>query len=55
MKLYNPIIFQGNLNKKRYFEGWYFKHVSANLDHVYSFIPGVALTKNRQTHIYTGN
>ncbi len=45
MKVYNPVIFQGNLNKKRYFEGWYFKHVSAKLDHVYSFIPGVALTK----------
>ena len=45
MKVYNPIIFQGNLNKNRYFEGWYFKHVSANRDHVFSFIPGVALTK----------
>jgi hypothetical protein len=45
MKVYNPIIFQGNLNKNRYFEGWYFKHVSANRDHVFSFIPGVSLTK----------
>ena len=46
MKVYHPVIFQGNLNKKRYFEGWYFKHVSANREHVFSFIPGVALTKN---------
>lgn len=46
MKVYHPIIFQGNLNKNRYFEGWYFKHVSANREHVFSFIPGVALTKN---------
>jgi tocopherol cyclase len=45
MKVYNPILFQGNLNRNRYFEGWYFKHVSSNRDHVYSFIPGVALTK----------
>lgn len=45
MKVYHPIIFQGNLNKNRYFEGWYFKHVSANREHVFSFIPGVALTK----------
>lgn len=43
-KLYNPENFQGNLKKKNYFEGWYFKNVSANLSHVYSFIPGVSLT-----------
>ena len=45
MSLFRPEIFQGNLNKTRYFEGWYFKHVSANREKVYSFIPGVALTK----------
>ncbi len=45
MKIYQPIVFQGNLNKNRYFEGWYFKHVSANREYVFSFIPGVALTK----------
>lgn len=43
MKLFKPEVFQGNLSKKRYFEGWYFKHVSANLEQVYSFIPGIAL------------
>jgi hypothetical protein len=46
MKVYNPIIFQGNLNNNRYFEGWYLKHVSQDRKHVYSFIPGVSLTKN---------
>lgn len=46
MKVYNPIVFQGNLNKNRYFEGWYFKHVSTDRKYVYSFIPGVSLTKN---------
>ena len=46
MKVYNPIFFQGNLNNDRYFEGWYFKHVSKNRNHVYSFIPGVSLSKN---------
>ncbi len=45
MKIYNPQFFQGSLNKNRYFEGWYFKHVSKNREHVLSFIPGVALTK----------
>lgn len=43
MKLFKPEVFQGNLSGKRYFEGWYFKHVSADLQQVYSFIPGVAL------------
>ena len=45
MKLHQPIVFQGNLNKNRYFEGWYFKQVSFNRENVISFIPGVALTK----------
>jgi len=46
MKVYQPIVFQGNLDKKRYFEGWYFKHVSMDREHVFSFIPGIALTKS---------
>ena len=48
MKLFKPEIFQGNLNKTRYFEGWYFKHVSANREHVFSFIPGISLTKKNK-------
>ena len=47
-KVYNPEIFQGNLKKKNYFEGWYFKNVSSDLQHVYSFIPGIALTEKDQ-------
>lgn len=43
MKLFQPEIFQGNLKKKKYFEGWYFKHVSENREHVFSFIPGISL------------
>ena len=45
MKIFTPLTFQGNLNKTKYFEGWYFKHVSNNREHVLSFIPGIALTK----------
>jgi hypothetical protein len=45
LKLFNPELFQGNLKKKRYFEGWYFKHVSKDLSHVYSFIPGISLSE----------
>ncbi len=45
MRIYSPQVFQGNLKKKNYFEGWYFKHVSNDLKHVFAFIPGIALTK----------
>jgi hypothetical protein len=43
MSVFKPEVFQGNLSYKKYFEGWYFKHVSKNLEHVYSFIPGISL------------
>ncbi len=42
-KLYHPSIFQGSLSRNGYFEGWYFKQVSADLQHVYALIPGLAL------------
>jgi tocopherol cyclase len=42
----HPEVFQGNTRKKNYFEGWYFKHVSSNLEHVWSFIPGISLNSN---------
>lgn len=48
MKINQPIIFQGSLSKNRYFEGWYFKHVSFDREHVISFIPGIALTENNK-------
>lgn len=44
-RIYKPEVFQGNLKMKNYFEGWYFKHVSANLRQAYSFIPGVSLNE----------
>lgn len=43
MNILNPVVFQGKLSNKHYFEGWYFKHVSKNLAYVYSFIPGISL------------
>ncbi|MEI6575923.1 MAG: tocopherol cyclase family protein [Bacteroidota bacterium] len=53
--LYHPEIFQGNLKKKHYFEGWYFKHVSVDLKSVYSFIPGIALAEERFAFIQVLN
>ncbi len=37
--------FKGNLRKKRYFEGWYYKLVSKNLKHSLSIISGISLNK----------
>jgi hypothetical protein len=42
---YNPWrqgLYQGGNKKRRYFEGWYFKHVSADFSHSWSFIPGIS-------------
>jgi len=43
MNVFKPEVFQGKLSYKRYFEGWYFKHVAKDMDHVFSFIPGISL------------
>ncbi|MEI8049160.1 MAG: tocopherol cyclase family protein [Bacteroidota bacterium] len=56
MNIFKPEVFQGNLSSKNYFEGWYFKHVSENMDHVYSFIPGISLhPENRHAFIQVIN
>lgn len=44
MKVFRPWAFQGSLSRKNYFEGWYFKHVSADREQVWSFIPGISLS-----------
>lgn len=45
-KVYKPDVFQGNLRKHNYFEGWYFKHVSSDLKNVIIFIPGISLNRS---------
>jgi len=42
----DPIIYQGKNKNENYFEGWYFKHVSSDLNNVLSIIPGIS--KNKQ-------
>lgn len=44
MRVFRPWAFQGSLKRKNYFEGWYFKHVSADHKQVWSFIPGISLS-----------
>jgi tocopherol cyclase len=46
LRLYTPEVFQGNLRNKHYFEGWYFKQVTQDQHHTFSFIPGVSLVEN---------
>jgi tocopherol cyclase len=41
-KILNPDWFQGNNKRKNYFEGWYFKIVSADGNHTWAFIPGIS-------------
>ncbi len=50
-KIWRPHWFQGNRKKNNYFEGWYFKNVSANGKYCWSFIPGVSLN-GEDTHAF---
>ena len=56
MKIFRPWAFQGSLSRKNYFEGWYFKHVSSDMEDVWSFIPGISLSpESRQSFIQVLN
>jgi hypothetical protein len=50
-KIFNPIIFQGNLKRENYFEGWYFKQVHYKSGSSYAFIPGISLN-NKDNHCF---
>jgi tocopherol cyclase len=44
-RLRDPAIFQGNLKKRNYYEGWYFKQVDPRGVIRLSVIPGISLTE----------
>ncbi len=50
-KIYHPEVFQGSLSGKNYFEGWYFKHVSADASKAFAVIPGVSLSDDAHSFI----
>lgn len=50
-KIFHPEIFQGSLKKRSYFEGWYFKHVSASGGDSFSVIPGISLSDDSHSFI----
>ena len=47
-KIWNPDWFQGNLKKKNYFEGWYFKLVNPYNTAAWAVIPGISLGSNEK-------
>ncbi len=49
---FNPEQFQGWGKKKKYFEGWYFKLISADEKNAYAFIPGIAMDENGNCHAF---
>lgn len=51
-KLYHPEIFQGHTSRERYFEGWYFKCVSADQDQTIAIIPGIAMYDRNDRHAF---
>jgi tocopherol cyclase len=42
-RIFQPEIFQGRHQRKDYFEGWYFKQVTADQQTSIAFIPGISL------------
>ncbi len=56
-KIFHPEIFQGNLKKKTYFEGWYFKHSTlegpdGTAPEVLAVIPGISLVNDHDRHAF---
>ncbi len=48
----NPAFFQGEKRRKRYFEGWYFKCISADRKHAIAFIPGMSVDVRGEQHAF---
>ena len=50
--IWNPDQFQGWGRTSRYFEGWYFKLVSADERHAMAFIPGISMGADGDSHAF---
>jgi tocopherol cyclase len=50
--LWYPDAFQGKGRTHNYFEGWYFKLVSADTDHALAIIPGISMDDKGQQHAF---
>ena len=50
--LWKPALYHGWGRKKRFFEGWYYKVVSADENHAFAFIPGIAMDENGEQQAF---
>jgi tocopherol cyclase len=50
-RLFKPEVFLGNLKKKGYFEGWYFKHVGREKKTI-ALIPGISIEPEHEGHAF---
>lgn len=50
--LFNPEMYQGWGNTKKYFEGWYFKVVNAPGTKAFAFIPGISMDAAGNNHSF---
>lgn len=48
----NPAWFKGTRRRRRYFEGWYFKCISADRRHAVALIPGMAVDPHGNRHAF---
>lgn len=51
-KTWKPVNFQGVGKKSNYFEGWYFKNVSGDQQHIWSVIPGISIQNAEKQHAF---
>ena len=49
--MFRPWVYQGDLSPVNYFEGWYFKLVNPEGDHVWSVIPGISYSDDNHAFI----
>jgi len=50
--IFHPERFQGWLQKRHYFEGWYFKVVNESETKAFAFIPGIAMNGKNEKHAF---
>jgi hypothetical protein len=50
--LFRPELYHGWGRQKKYFEGWYYKIISANEEHAFAFIPGIAMDEKGKQHAF---
>ena len=48
----NPERYQGWSQKRKYFEGWYYKIVDQGEESAFAIIPGVAISENKEKHAF---